>query len=75
MCLSRHANYASCLPAYTSEVLEALPATLPAGMDSRAEAAEELACRDLKQTGWECRKLLPRQPDIEVPQTVLKVGW
>ena len=51
-CLSRHNNYAQCIPAYSTNT------TLSSGKDLVA-AAEQLACAELKNAGWECRKLLP----------------
>lgn len=52
---SQHANYAGCIPTYTSEVLE----SLPTGTENRVQAAEAAACSDLKEMGWECTKLTP----------------
>lgn len=52
---AQHANYAACLPTYTPEVLE----TLPAGTANRVAAAETAACENLKEMGWECNKLVP----------------
>ena len=51
----KHANYASCLPTYTSTILE----SLPAGTENRVTAAEGAACKDLKEMGWDCQRLIP----------------
>lgn len=54
-CLTRHENYAQCLPAYTN--MSSLETS--AGDADRVSLAEQTACAQLKTVGWECQKLLP----------------
>jgi hypothetical protein len=54
-CMSRRGNYASCLPAYTSETM----ATIPSSAKHKVATAEARACASYKEQGWECEKILP----------------
>lgn len=55
-CLTRHENYAQCIPAYGNVSLVAVPVGVP---DNRVALAEQAACADLKAMGWECQKMIP----------------
>jgi hypothetical protein len=61
-CLSRHDNYAQCIPTYTNATLFEQPSEQPTGeqpSEDRTAIAEQTACSGPRQMGWDCRKLQP----------------